>query len=83
MAKKLTAKSIRQGQTVYIVIRGCIESPKMVVTAGFLRSNNEAKSAVSLVSCKVSMISKGGHITYSRRKATSKAKELNRMMGMM
>ena len=73
MTKKLTAKSIRQGQTVYhtytrydLILVKCVPLIS-VIDASY------ARSILTLHKC----------ATYSRRKATSKAKELNRMMGVM
>tara|TARA_R110000851_G_scaffold101060_1_gene217023 strand:- start:492 stop:734 length:243 start_codon:yes stop_codon:yes gene_type:complete len=80
MAKKLTAKSIRQGQTVYIVSNENFDRSKFVTSAFICESGiyfSEKKATAQR------LIHSGRFITYSRRKATSKAKELNRMMGVM
>lgn len=75
MAKKLTAKSIRQGQTVYVVsdLAGC----KFLVCRNFVCD----RLYIELTKLSVSICNH--RIFYSRRKAISKAKELNRMMGVL
>lgn len=78
MAKKLTAKSIRQGQTVYIISNENFNVSKFVTSAFVCESSSyfsESKTDVER------LLESGRLVTYSRRKAARKAKELNRMMG--
>ena len=77
MAKKLTAKSIRQGQTVYYVLK--VASDTYKCHGSFMYSNWRRLSAMKRFERKRDVI----YSTYSRHKATRKAKELNRMMGVM
>lgn len=71
MSKKLNAKSLRQGQTVYFVVLG--GGKRYIIVIKFLENEYLATNAATANRL-------GSKATYSRRKATRKAKELNRMM---
>ena len=75
MSRKVTAKSIRQGQTAYTLFRE-LNSEKRHVSIKLILKSNDFSVYVA------GDLDALGFITYSRRKATSKAKELNRMMGL-
>lgn len=75
MTKKLTAKSIRQGQTVYYVLK--MDSETYKCHGSFLYSSLRALIAKNRIMNNRDAI----YSSYSRRKAIRKAKELNRMMG--
>jgi len=75
MVKKLTAKSIRQGQTVYVITHGeNYDDGYSVVRIRLLKP----KTSKTLIN----YMTESGKVFYSRRKAIRKAKELNRMMEM-
>ena len=91
MAKKLNEKSIRQGQTAYVVCGGYEYNPsKPYVLKIFLHSK---KQELPPEGCLIEkwpvhyfkkVVERGGndfYATYSRRKAERKAKELNHYAG--
>lgn len=70
MTKKLTVKSIRQGQTVYYVYES--------ISGKFTNTGFQVNSKVDLGHA--SKIANVFFATYSRRKAIRKTKELNIMI---
>jgi len=88
--KKLNAKNLRQGQTVYLILGDFIKNPEVLIykvkkyalcskkeflpLSGVATQNLPVSFAKEFVSRKVS----SGGIFYSRRKANSMAKLLNR-----
>ncbi len=80
MTKKLTAKSIRQGQTVHLVSADRSVRKVRILNNVFVCAYSTVASIIRF-NGGVESNDNARFITYSRRKAISKAKELNRMMG--